>query len=99
MSNLIQVTAGTLKSKAEEIKGLNGKLKTQIESLKSREEALSAKWEGEANKEFRAAFSKDIIQMNNFYNAIEKYVSTLNEIAVLYENAEKTNVNTAATRK
>ena len=36
--------------------------------------------------------------MNNFYNAIEKYVQTLQEIAKKYDAAEQKNVSTATKR-
>lgn len=98
MSNTIQVSTTTLKEKAETLKSLNAKLKQQIESLSSQENSLNSMWDGESNDAFHKAFSEDVIQMNNFYNAIEKYVQTLNEIATEYEKAEQTNLNTASTR-
>lgn len=98
MSNTIQVTTSTLKEKANALKNLNSNLKKQIESLSSQEQSLNSMWDGESNDAFHKAFTQDVTQMNNFYNAIEKYVSTLNEIAAEYEKAEKTNLNTASTR-
>lgn len=56
-------------------------------------------WDGDANDAFHAAFTKDVTQMNNFYNAIEKYVSNLNEIVKKYEAAESKNLQTAKERK
>lgn len=99
MSNSIQVNTNTLTSKASELKNLNSRFKQQIESLKSAENALNAMWEGEANDAFHKAFNQDVTQMNNFYNAIEKYVTTLNEIAKEYEKAERNSTQTATTRK
>lgn len=98
MANSIQVTTGTLTNKANELKSLNSRFKSQVETLKSQESSLNSMWDGEANTAFHNAFNKDVIQMNNFYNAIEKYVSSLNEIAKNYENAEKVNLSTATNR-
>ncbi|OLR62752.1 hypothetical protein BHF69_08700 [Anaerostipes sp. 992a] len=93
MARTIQVTTGTLKNKASELKSLNAKFKTQIENLKTQENALNGMWDGEANDAFHREFMKDITQMHNFYNAIEQYVAKLNEIAASYEKAEKNSIN------
>lgn len=93
MASKIQVTTGKLKNKAEELKSLNNKFKTQVENLKSIEKTLNSQWDGEANDAFHREFTKDIAQMHNFYNAIEQYVTKLNEIAHNYEKAEKKSVN------
>ena len=95
MSNTIQVTTATLKNKANELKSLNSKFKSQVENLKSAESSLNGMWEGEAKTAFHKAFT----QMHNFYNAIEQYVQKLDQIATAYEQAEKKNIATATTRK
>ena len=99
MSNTIQVTTSTITNKASELKQLNSRFKSQVENLKSVEASLNSMWDGEANDAFHNAFTKDSVQMNNFYNAIEQYVAKLNEIARRYDAAEKTNLNTATQRK
>lgn len=93
------VNSATLKSKASELKNLNNNLKTQISNLTSHESSLNGMWDGDANTAFHNAFQKDVTQMNNFYNAIEKYVSVLQEIAAKYDSAEQSNQNIATTRK
>ena len=45
-SNTIQVTTATLKNKANELKSLNSKFKSQVENLKSAESSLNGMWEG-----------------------------------------------------
>lgn len=99
MANSITVNSKTVTSKASELKTLNSNFKKQIAQLQTQEKALNAMWDGDANDAFHAAFSKDVVQMNNFYNAIEKYVSNLKQIVKAYESAEKTNKNTATQRK
>ncbi|MBO5373339.1 MAG: WXG100 family type VII secretion target [Lachnospiraceae bacterium] len=99
MANVITVTTGQIEAKAGELKKLNADFKKRIEELVTEEKALNAMWDGEANDAFHQSFNNDIIQMNNFYNAIEQYVAKLNEIATTYNNAEAKNLSTASTRK
>lgn len=99
MANSITVNTATLRSKASELKQLNNRFKAQVSNLKSNEQSLNSMWDGDANNAFHAAFSKDAVQMNNFYNAIEKYITSLEQIASKYDNAEKTNQSIASTRK
>lgn len=99
MANNITVNTTTMRSKASELKSANGQLKTQIGNLTTEEEALNSMWDGDANTAFHNAFQKDIAQMNNFYNAIEKYCSALEEIAGKYDSTEQSNQSIASTRK
>ncbi len=95
---LIQVTSAQLKSKAEELKSLNANFKSTVGELESTESQLNGQWDGEANDAFHAAFERDKIQMNNFYNAIEVYIQKLLEIAQNYEKAEAANTEVASSR-
>lgn len=94
----IQVTSSTLRSKAEELNQLNEQFKNAVSSLTDEESALRSQFEGEASDAFHNAFTKDTIQMNNFYNAIAQYVQKLIQIAEAYEKAEQANVTTATNR-
>lgn len=98
MANNITVNTATVKNKSGDLKALNVSFKKLVEELKTTEGALNSMWEGEAKKEFHNAFHKDITQMTNFYNAIEKYVQSLNQIVQKYEAAERKNVSTATQR-
>lgn len=95
----IMVTSSTLRSKAEELNQLNDQFKNAVTSLTEEEGALRSQFEGEASDAFHAAFTKDTVQMQNFYNAIAQYVQKLLQIAESYEKAEQANVATATTRK
>ncbi len=99
MANSITVTTETLRSKAGELKSANGQLKAQIESLSTQEESLNGMWDGDANDAFHTEFQKDVAQMMSFYNAIEKYCITLEEIARQYDETEQTNQGIASARK
>lgn len=94
----IMVTSATLRSKAEELNQLNEQFKSAVSTLSDEESALRSQYEGEASDAFHNAFTRDTIQMNNFYNAIAQYVQKLLQIADAYEKAEQANVATATTR-
>lgn len=95
----IQVTSSTLRSKAEELNGLNERFRTEVNALIEEENTLRGQFEGQASDAFHAAFARDMTQMQNFYNAIAQYIQKLVEIAGKYEEAEAKNVSTATTRK
>ena len=89
----IQVTTATLRSKAEELNNLNEQFKKAVESLSQEEQTLRTSYEGESSDAFHAAFTKDAVQMSNFYNAIAQYIQKLLQIADSYEKTEQTNVS------
>ncbi|BCN29971.1 WXG100 family type VII secretion target [Anaeromicropila herbilytica] len=95
---LIQVTAARLRSEAEKLRTYNSNYKAQVSSLETVEGELNSMWEGEAKTAFHTAFQSDKVQMDNFYNAIEKYIQSLLTIAQKYEQAEQANTETAKTR-
>ena len=98
MANTITVNTATLRNKASELRTQNRNFKTQIDNLKSQESSLNAMWDGDANTAFHNAFIKDVTQMSNFYNAIEEYVLTLEEIAKQYDSTEQANQSIASKR-
>jgi WXG100 family type VII secretion target len=95
---LIQVTSAKLRAEAEKLKTYNGNFKNQVNSLESLEGELNSMWEGDAKVAFHTSFQSDKVQMDNFYNAIEKYIQSLLVIAAKYEQAESTNTETAKSR-
>lgn len=94
-----QVTASELKAKSNELRELNAQFKTQTGNLESQEGSLITMWEGEARNAFDAAFKNDKLQMDNFYNLIEQYCTTLDNMASKYEMAEAQNASIAQARK
>lgn len=93
-----QVTSRELKTKASELRDLNGQFKTQAGNLETQESSLVSMWEGEARNAFHLAFKNDKSQMDNFYNLIEQYCVALENIAAKYDMAEAQNVATAQSR-
>jgi WXG100 family type VII secretion target len=92
------VTATEVRSKASELKELNAKYKNVVEELEQEVTKLSSMWEGEAHDAFDATFKTDKAKLDLFYNAIEKYCFTLDEVAANYQQAESKNVTTASTK-
>ena len=93
------VTINQLTSKADELEQLNQTFDSMIKTLQETEAALGAMWEGEAKKGFHTAFSNDMVQLRNFYNAIIAYINALRQAIAKYIEAENKNVETASTRK
>ncbi|MBE5881917.1 MAG: WXG100 family type VII secretion target [Lachnospiraceae bacterium] len=94
----IKVTVSELRSKAGELRNLNSQFKTKVGELESAEQNLASMWEGDAKTAFHTAFTNDKTQMDNFYNLMEQYIITLENIATEYENKEMANAQIASTR-
>ena len=95
---MIRTSVTELIQKANDLKNLNMQFKGKVDELETTELTLKGMWEGDANEAFHQAFTKDKIQMTNFYNAIEVYINRLNEIAAKYQQAENTNIDIANVR-
>ena len=95
----ITVTASQLKSTASELRSQNGQFKSQVGNLESQEGTLASQWEGNAKDAFHKAFMDDKGNWDKFYELIEQYCTTLEEIAKKYEEAEQKNTDTATARR
>ena len=96
--SFFQVTSAELKKRAEQLKGLNSRFRTGVDSLQSTEQTLKSMWEGEANDAFHTAFTRDKGQMDQFHAVIEQFIEALLIIAAKYEAAENKNISVATTR-
>ena len=94
----LSVIVSELRSKADELEGLNQQFLSQVGTLEETEGALNGMWEGDARTSFHTAFTNDVTQMHNFYNAVETYVQTLESAIAMYEQAEAQNVEMAVER-
>ena len=92
------VTISALANKADELQNLNVQFKTKVGELVELENSLNNMWEGGARIEFHNAFARDVEQMGNFYNAVNKYVETLCQDAKRYQDAENQNIEIGKTR-
>ena len=96
--SFIQVTSSELRNKAEQLQGLNSKLKSEIENLQAHQANLNTMWEGDAKEAFNNAFIRDKEKMDAFKTAIDQYIQAMLVIAGRYEEAEKKNISIASTR-
>ncbi len=94
----LSVIISELKAKADELEGLNQQFNTQVGALEETEGALNGMWEGDARVSFHTAFTNDVTQMHNFYNAIAQYVTVLHNAIASYQQAEGQNVEIATER-
>ena len=93
-----QVTSSELRAKAEEMRGLNARFKSEEETLRGSEQNLKSMWEGEANENFHTAFMHDASAMDLFHQTVEAYIAALLVIAERYEAAERKNATIASNR-
>ena len=93
-----QVTSSELRARAEEMRNLNSRFKSEEEALRGYEQNLKTMWEGEANEVFHAAFTHDASSMDLFHDAVEQYIEALLVIAERYEIAERKNAEMARNR-
>lgn len=94
----LSVIIADLRSKADELEGLNQQFLSEVGILEETEGALNGMWEGEARNQFHTAFLNDSTQMHNFYNAVAAYVAALENAITMYQNAESQNVELAVAR-
>lgn len=94
----IQVTSNELRTKADELRGLNQRFSSEIENMTSHQNNLNTMWEGEAKEAFNQALNQDKGKLENFKNAIEAYIQALTVIAQRYDEAENKNLSIAGQR-
>ena len=99
MASTIRVTTKVLNNKAEELRGLAERFKSEVNGLGDSESRLASMWEGEAQKAFHQQFVMDREKFDRFYTGILKYIQRLKETANANDRAEAQNVSTAQTRK
>ena len=94
----IKVTSSELRTKASELRQLNGQFKKAVDDMTATEGQLMTMWDGESKEVFHSAYTSDVNQMTEFYNTIEKYCQALETNAEKYDAAEQKNLSTASTR-
>lgn len=95
----IRVTPTILRSKANELRDLNERFKSEVTGLTDSENRLANMWEGEARNAFHAEYQKDAEKFNTFYTGINQYIERLIAVADAYDKAESENLSVAQTRK
>lgn len=95
---LIRVSTSEVRSKIQSLRDQNTGFNNQVNQLTNEENTLNAQWEGDANDAFHKTFTESAESMNRFYQEIEKFCQTLEEICRNYDAAEETNAGLARTR-
>ena len=85
MASTIRVTTKVLNNKAEELRGLAERFKSEVNGLGDSESRLASMWEGEAQKAFHQQFVMDREKFDRFYTGILKYIQRLKETANAYD--------------
>jgi len=93
-----RVTFQQLKSAIDQLTQLNSQFKSSVENLESTETRLCGMWEGSTRDKFDAEFKKDKGQMDAFYNAVQQYITVLQNALEEYTKAEQINTEIATTR-
>lgn len=76
----------------------NNQFRSRVSDLMNCAQELSGMWQGEANSRFNNALNSDQAHWNEFATMIDQYNETLCSIIQIYNTAEESAVNTAATR-
>lgn len=85
----IKVNAQQLTSTANELRSMNAQFSSEIEALNNCQQQLNSMWVGEAKDKFNAAYNQDREKMNQFKQAIDKFITALEDIAQKYRKAEQ----------
>ena len=99
MATIIRVTTATLRERAEALRTLNERFRTEVNALNDREKQLLGMYEGDASKAFDQQFQIDKSKFDVFYAGINHFIQRLLESADAYDRAEQQNVGVAQTRK
>ena len=94
-----EIAGPKLKSKAEELSGLNNKFKNEITNLEIIEELLRDKWTGEANDKFHMKFINDKNKLERFTTLLDQYIQGVITITQLYEKVESSNCDILNTKR
>lgn len=93
-----ELTANTLREKAQDLKSLNDRFRQAVENLEASQKRLAATWEGEAKEAFDSVFAADKGQFDLFAATVDDYYVKLQNIITGYEQAEAKNVGIAGSR-
>lgn len=93
------VTIDQLRSVRDQLSEMNARFDSQRKQLAETASALNGMWEGDAKDKFSQEFNRDQTQMQNFYNALCRYVQVLDQNIAKYLEAESRNLEIASARR
>lgn len=92
----LKVSTSALTNEAAALKSqIKSQLQNEITAMKSISARYMNMWEGESHAAFNNSVNQNMGYLNAFLNNVQKYAQALEEIAKMYETAEKQAVNRA----
>ena len=95
----IRVTSTELNNASQEFLRAGTNIKNLTNNMLNIVQELSSTWSGEAATAYYNKLKSTETGMNRMYDKIVKSSTNLSEMATVYENAEKTNVDLTASLK
>lgn len=91
-----QVRSAQVRTSANELEKTNSDFQAKVTSMEEQEVSLGKSWEGEAKTTFHSDFAQKVAKWREFAAEIDKYVTTLRQIADEYDKAEQQNAQIAS---
>ena len=95
----IRVTASELNNASQAFLTAGGNIRNLTTSMLNIVRELSSTWSGEAANAYYTKLKSTETGMTQMYNKIVKSSTNLSEMATIYENAERTNVELSGSLK
>lgn len=86
---ILKVQPDVLISKASEMSNQKNTITSIMEQCKTEINSLQAVWKSEAANEYQTKFKGVYDDIDNMVMIIDSYIKTVNELANIYEQAEK----------
>lgn len=91
MGRSIKVTTEKVKAKGEELFGMGEQAKTRLQAAEKEIEQIERCFQAVATRQLIKAFGEAAIEGTNQISALKAHLGKLQEIAIVYEEAEKEN--------
>jgi WXG100 family type VII secretion target len=89
----IKVTSGTLRTKANSIKGISASIRNLETEIQSEVTRLKPAWEGEASENFQKNYTRIGEKLKGIHETITKYSTFLEEAAEGFAQAEAASIS------
>ena len=96
MTGILKVTPEQLISTANEFQGIGTTVRSLTTEMTNTVTGLSSIWEGEAATAYVAKFNGLQDDIERIHAMITEHVTDLNDMATIYANAEKTDMDAIA---
>ena len=97
MAEIYVQSSSALQQIIEQLRNLNNEFRIRADDIRTEQNTLTTKWEGDASEAFQENFRKEEPNFATFMEAIEEYIQGLMEILSQYEATEEKNKVIAST--